>query len=82
MVAANVVGFFASIPQEIFLNALRDALDNTENKHIPTDNLLKMGEFVLKTITLNLMVKLKNSCKVHPLEASLHQRMAVFLWIT
>ena len=58
MVAADVVGIFASIPQEAVLNALRKALDDRENKHIPTDNLLKMVEFVSKTITSNLMVKL------------------------
>ena len=29
------------------LIALREALDNRANKHIPTDNLLKMVEFVL-----------------------------------
>ena len=58
LVAADVVGIFASFPQEVDLNTLRDALDNRKNKYIPTDNLLKKVEFVLKTITLNLMVKL------------------------
>ena len=44
------------------LNALREVLDNRENKHIPIDDLSKMAEFILKTLALYLMVKLKNSC--------------------
>ena len=52
-VTADAVGFCPSTPHEAFLNTLREALDNRENKHIPTYNLLKMAEFV--------MVKLKNS---------------------
>ena len=46
LVTADVVGLYPSIPHEAGLNALREALDNRENKHIPTDNLLKMAEFV------------------------------------
>ena len=52
-VTADTVGFCPSTPHEACLNTLREALDNRENKHIPTYNLLKMAEFV--------MVKLKNS---------------------
>ena len=48
MVAADVVGLYPSIPHKAGLNALREALDYRENKYIPTDNLLKMAEFVLK----------------------------------
>ena len=39
----------ASIPHEAALNVLREAIDNGENKHISTDSLLKMAEFVLKS---------------------------------
>ena len=61
-ITADVVGLFCSIRHEAGLNALPEALDDRENNHISTENLLKMAEFVLKTITSNLMVKLKNSC--------------------
>ena len=42
---ADVAGLYPSIPHEAGLNASREALDNRENKHIPTDNLLKMVGF-------------------------------------
>ena len=45
---ANVVGLYPGILHKGGLNVLREALNNRENKHIPTDNLLKMAEFVLK----------------------------------
>ena len=48
MVTTNVAGIYLGIPHEVGLNALREALGNKENKHIPTDNLVKMVEFVLK----------------------------------
>ena len=48
MLTADVVGLYLSIPHEAGLNALWEALDNRGNKQIPTDNLLKMAEFVLK----------------------------------
>ena len=48
LVTADVVGLYPSIPHEAGLKALREALDNRENKQIPTENLLKMAEFVLK----------------------------------
>ena len=48
LVTADVVGLYPSIPHEVSLKALREALDNRENKQIPTDNLLKMAMFVLK----------------------------------
>ena len=48
LVTANVVGLYPGILHKGGLNVLREALNNRENKHIPTDNLLKMAEFVLK----------------------------------
>ena len=42
-VNANEIGLY---PHEAGLNALRGSLDSIENKHTPTENLLKMGEFV------------------------------------
>ena len=48
LVTADIVSIYPSIPHKTGLNALREALDNRENKHIPTDNLLKMAELVLK----------------------------------
>ena len=64
LVTADVVGLYPSIPHEAGLKALREALDNRENKQIPTENLLKMAEFVLKNnyFEFNGKVKKQLSC--------------------
>ena len=59
LVTADVEGLYPSIPHEAGLNALREALDNRVNKHIPTDNLLKMEEFVLKNNYFEFNAKVK-----------------------
>ena len=59
MVTAEVVGLYPSIPHKAGLNAFREALDNRENKHIPTDNLLKMAEFILKNNYFEFNSKVK-----------------------
>ena len=43
LVTVDVVDLYPSVPQEAGSNAFREALDNTKNKHIPTENLLKIG---------------------------------------
>ena len=48
LVTANIVGLYPSIPHTAGLAALRDALDNREVKKIPTEDLVKIEEFVLK----------------------------------
>ena len=45
---ADVVGLYPSIPREVGLRALREALNKRDEKTIPTEELLKMAEFVLK----------------------------------
>ena len=48
LVTADVVGLYPSIPHEAGLSALREALDKGTRKEIPTENLIKIAEFVLK----------------------------------
>ena len=48
LVTADIVGLYPSIPHTAGLAALRDALDKREAKKIPTEDLVKMAEFVLK----------------------------------
>ena len=48
LVTADVVGIYPSIPHEASLSALKEALDKRTRKEIPTENLIKMVEFVLK----------------------------------
>ena len=48
LVTADVVGLYPSIPHEAGLSALREALCKRTRKEIPTENLIKMAELVLK----------------------------------
>ena len=48
LVTSDVVALYTSIQHEARLNALKDALDNRENKSISTEGLIKMARFVLQ----------------------------------
>ena len=48
LVTADVVSLYPSIPHEVGLRALREALDKKDEETIPAEELLKMAEFVLK----------------------------------
>ena len=47
LVTADVVGLYPSILHQAGLIALKEALDKSLSKKIPTDDLIKMAEFVL-----------------------------------
>ena len=47
LVTAVVVGLYSSISLQAGLNALKEALDKRHLKKIPTDDFIKMAEFVL-----------------------------------
>ena len=48
LVTADVVGLHPSIPHEAGLKALKEALDERENRNIARNDLIRMAEFVLK----------------------------------
>ena len=48
LVTADVVGLYPSIPHDEGLEVLRKQLNAFDNKSIPTEDLVKMAEFVLK----------------------------------
>ena len=48
LVTADVVGLYPSIPRNVELRALKEALDKQEQKKIPTEDLVQMADFVLK----------------------------------
>ena len=48
LVTSDVVALYPSIPHEAGLKALKNALDNRENKSISTEDLIKMARFVLQ----------------------------------
>ena len=47
LVTADAVGLYPSIPHQAGLIALKEALDKSLSKKIPTDDLIRMAEFVL-----------------------------------
>ena len=48
LATADVVGLYLSIPHKAELKALKNALDKRKQKHVPTEKLINMAEFVLK----------------------------------
>ena len=63
LVTADVVGLYPSISHDEGLEVLRKQLKAFDNKSIPTEDLVKMAEFVLKNnhFEFNLTVKHKIS---------------------
>ena len=48
LVTVDVVGLYSSITHEVGLRALKNTLENRNYKEIPTENFIKMAEFILK----------------------------------
>ena len=48
LVTADVTTLYTSIPHDVGLKALREVLEKREQKKIPTEELVKMAQFVLK----------------------------------
>ena len=59
LVTADAVGLYPSTPHEVGLKALRGTLDKGDGKTIPTAELLKMGEFVIKNNYFDFGYKIK-----------------------
>ena len=59
LVTADVVSLYPSIPHEVGLRLLREALDKRDEKTIPMEELLKMVEFVFKNNYFELGNKIK-----------------------
>ena len=78
LVNADVVGLYPGIPHEAGLSTLREALDKRTRKEIPTENLIKMAEFVLKNNFLSLIQMYINRFQVLPLGQNLHHLMRAF----
>ena len=59
LVAADVMGLYPSIPNNVGLKALKQALDKWEQKKNPTEDVLNVTEFVLKSnfIEFNGIIK-------------------------
>ena len=54
LVTADVVGLYPNIPHGVGLETIRKRLNETETPRVPTEELMKMADFVLKKIFLSL----------------------------
>ena len=76
LVTTDAVGLYPSTSHEVGLKALRGTLDKRDEKTIPTVELLKMGEFVIKNNYFEFRDKIKRQIsravigtKIAPLHA-------------
>ena len=70
-ITADVVGLYPSIPHNEGLEVLKKQLDNFYEKSIPTEDLVKMAEFVLKNNYFEQLEQL--------LVRNLHHHMRVYI---
>ena len=59
LVTVDVVGLYPSIPHDEGLRVLRNQYDKFIYKTVPTEDIIKMAEFVLKNC-LNLIQSFRN----------------------
>ena len=57
LVTANVVGLYSSIPHSAGLPALIEKLEERTDEKIQYTDLVQVTQFILKTISLNLLLK-------------------------
>ena len=60
LVTADVVRLYPSIPHTEGLDVLCKQYDKFLHKKVPTEDIIKMADFVLKTIFLNLIPSFSN----------------------
>ena len=63
LVTADVVGLYPSIPHDEGLEVLRNKYDKFIDKTVPTEDIIKMAEFVLKNnfFEFNLQTNIRDS---------------------
>ena len=71
LVTTDAVGLYPSIPHNACIQALYDNLEERTDKKIPSTDLVKMAELVVKTISLNLILKSFSKFLEQPLKLSL-----------
>ena len=80
LVTVDVVEFSPSIPHDGGLDVLRKQYDKFKDKIVPTEDIIKMGDFVLNNNFLNLIVNFISKCQVRLLGLNLPRHMLAFLW--
>ena len=80
LVTVDVVEFSPSIPHDGGFDVLRKQYDKFMDKIVPTEDIIKMGDFVLNNNFLNLIVNFISKCQVRLLGLNLPRHMLAFLW--
>ena len=78
LVTVDVVGLYPSIPHKEEALTLKSKLEEPTSSKIPTNDLVKLAEFVLKN---NLTTKISNRFLVLLLGLSLLLHTPAFIWI-
>ena len=81
LVTADVVGLYPSILHETGLKALREVLDKREQHTIPTSELIRMADFVLKNNYFEFNGQIKQQFLLPLLVPSLPHPTRVCSWI-
>ena len=79
LVTAEVVGLYPSIPHNGGLEVLKKQLDNVYEISIPTEDLIKMIEFVLKNNYFKFNSNLKHQISGKPLVQNFPHHMLVHI---
>ena len=79
-VTADVVGFYLGIPHDGGLEVLRKQYDKFKDKIVPTEDIIKMADFVFNNNFLNLIVNFISKYQARLLGLNLPHHMLAFLW--
>ena len=80
LVTADVVGLYPSIPHGAGLEASRKRLNERKTHRVPTKELIKLADFLLKNNSFEFNGKVKRQISGTPLVLNLHLFMLVFSW--
>ena len=82
LVTSDVVALYPSIRHEAGLKALKNALDNRENKSISTEDLIKMARFVLQNNDFEFNGIVKQQISGTAIGTKFAPTYPVFSWIS
>ena len=81
-VTANVVGLYPSIPHTEGLGVLRKQYDKFLHERVPTEDIMKMADFVLKNNFFKFNSKFFQQISGAAIDTKFAPHMLVFLWTT
>ena len=82
LVTADVIGLYPSIPHDEGLGVLRKQYDKFLYKKAPTEDIIKMSDFVLKNNFFEFNSKFFQQISGSAIGTKFAPHMLVFLWTT